>query len=230
MIKISYKNIIFDLDSTLVKIEGLDELARKKDKYEEVSRLTKLSMEGKIDFQKSMIRKMKIISPSKKDLEWLGRLYIKSLVYGSKKLIQTLKYHGKDIFLITGNFKPAVIPLANDIGISEKNVYCNDIFFDSLGKYKSFTSGNYLSRNGGKSKLIKSLNLKGRSCLIGDGSTDVEARDVVDIFVGFGGVVERKNVKENADFYISKMKQLLPILDENSTFFRYHDTYHDIRG
>ena len=77
-------------------------------------------MEGKIDFQKSMIRKMKIISPSKKDLEWLGRLYIKSLVYGSKKLIQTLKYHGKNTFLITGNFKPAVIPLANDIGISEK--------------------------------------------------------------------------------------------------------------
>ena len=215
MRKVNYRNIIFDLDSTLVKIEGLDELARRKGKYRVVSKLTKLSMEGVIDFHKSMIRKMKLISPRQNDLAWLGNLYKKNSVHGSKKLIQTLNDLNKNIFLITGNFKPAVLPLANYLGISEENVYCNDIYFDSEGKYKGFTSKSYLSKNDGKSKLIKSLDLKGKSIFIGDGSTDIEARKAVDIFVGFGGVVERKYVKENADYYILKMDQLFSILGLN---------------
>lgn len=212
MKKIEYKNIIFDLDSTLVRIEGLDELARRKGKYRIVSKLTKLSMEGKISFQKSMIKKMKIISPSRDDLAWLGENYKRNLVYGSKKLIRRLIELNKNTFLVTGNFKPAVLTLARYLRISERNVYCNDIFFDTMGKYKAFTWRNYLSRNCGKSKLIKSLDLKGRSVLIGDGYTDIEARNAVDMFVGFGGVAERTYVKENADQYVLRMEQLIPIL------------------
>lgn len=212
MKKFGYKNIIFDLDSTLVRIEGLDELARRKGKYHVVSKLTKLSMEGKISFQKSMIKKMEIISPSRNDLAWLGEKYKRNLVPGSKKLIRRLNELNKNTFLVTGNFKPAVLPLARYLCISERNVYCNDIFFDTMGEYKAFTWKNYLSKNGGKSKLIKSLDLKGRSILIGDGSTDLEAKNAVDMFVGFGGVTERTYVKENADRYVSRMEQLIPIL------------------
>lgn len=62
----NFDAIVFDLDSTLVKIEGLDWLAKHKNKGREVSILTKKSMEGKIDFHESMIKKMKLISPSYK--------------------------------------------------------------------------------------------------------------------------------------------------------------------
>ena len=47
---------------------------------------------------------------------------------------------------------------------------------------------------------------------VGDGITDLEAKDVVDLFVGFGGVARRKAVQENADAYISE-NSLLPVLD-----------------
>jgi phosphoserine phosphatase len=38
--------------------------------------------------------------------------------------------------------------------------------------------------------------------LIGDGVTDLEARDAVELFVGFGGVVRRDRVAAEADVFI----------------------------
>ena len=49
----SYNSIVFDLDSTLVSIEGLDWLANRVGKLNVLSKLTKLSMEGEIDFQEA---------------------------------------------------------------------------------------------------------------------------------------------------------------------------------
>ena len=67
-----YDIVIFDVDSTLVKIEGLDWLAEYKGRGEEVRDLTKRSMEGEMDFNDAMTKKMELISPAKKDLIKLG--------------------------------------------------------------------------------------------------------------------------------------------------------------
>ena len=57
----------------------------------------------------------------------------------------------------------------------------------------------------GKVSVIRDLlaGKSGRSVLIGDGLTDLLARDEVDFFVGFGGVASRIIVAEGADVYIS---------------------------
>ena len=46
--------------------------------------------------------------------------------------------------------------------------------------------------------------------MVGDGATDLEARQPggADIFIGYGGVVERPSVASKADWYIYKIRDL----------------------
>lgn len=41
--------------------------------------------------------------------------------------------------------------------------------------------------------------------MIGDGATDMQARPPADLFVGYGGVVQRQVVKEGADLFVTDL-------------------------
>jgi phosphoserine phosphatase len=64
----------------------------------------------------------------------------------------------------------------------------------------------------GKVEVIQELRRHhaGRAMLIGDGVSDLVARSVVDLMVGFGGVVVRERVVAEADVFI-KSKSLAPV-------------------
>jgi hypothetical protein len=47
--------------------------------------------------------------------------------------------------------------------------------------------------------------------MVGDGASDLATRSIVDLFVGFGGVVAREKVKNEADVFVS-VNSLAPIL------------------
>ena len=50
--------------------------------------------------------------------------------------------------------------------------------------------------------MLKELAKLGSILFVGDGVTDLEAKEVVDLFVGFGGVKIREVVKNEADLFI----------------------------
>lgn len=52
--------------------------------------------------------------------------------------------------------------------------------------------------------------------MIGDGVTDLEARPPATVFVGYGGVVIRDRVKENADLFITQWSELAEMLRQQS--------------
>ncbi len=208
----SYNDIVFDLDSTLVKIEGLDWLANRLGKLDSLAELTKLSMDGKISFKEAMKIKMSAMSPSVKDLQALGRAYSKSLVEDAKKVIQALQLSGKEVWILTGNFQPAVGIAAATLGIQEENIICNEIYFDSNGKYKGFNIKHPLSANGGKAIMLKKYLQNHKVVFIGDGYTDLEIQNDVDLFVGYGGVAERQYVKLNSKIYIT-CESTAPLLE-----------------
>ena len=199
-----YQAIVFDVDSTLVQIEGLDWLASQKSLGEEMERLTRLSMEGEISFNEAMIAKMNAIAPSFGDLEKLGEAYCNNLSPGVEEVVQALKVLDKEVWILTGNFNPAVGILARHLGIKKKHVICNKVFHSEGGEYTGFDSKGPLSNNGGKAEAIKKVtkNSSVRTVYIGDSVTDLEARDEVDLFVGYGGAVVREKVKKEADIYL----------------------------
>lgn len=209
-----YDKIIFDCDSTLVTIEGLDELAQLKGKKNEVAELTRLSMDGKVKLEDVFSLKMAMIRPSKLDMEYLGKLYTRNLTEDVKEIIDLLIALKKDILQMTGNFYPAVKILSKHLNIVQKNVYANKIYFDKHGLYIGFDPKNLLSISGGKKILVDEIlrsNPKKNIVFVGDGSTDTETKPPVKLFVGYGGVIYRENIKKHSDVYVSS-KSLSPIL------------------
>ena len=45
--------------------------------------------------------------------------------------------------------------------------------------------------------------------MIGDGVTDMQAKPPADAFIGYGGIVTRKPVKEGADLFITNFDDLI---------------------
>jgi hypothetical protein len=80
------------------------------------------------------------------------------------------------------------------------------------GRYLSYES-HPLAGTLGKNQVIRRLRSQhpGRTMLVGDGGSDLEAAGEVDLFVGFGGVAYRKQVAEESPIYIH-CQSLAPIL------------------
>lgn len=211
---IFFKKIVFDCDSTLVKIEGLDELARVKGKKEEVAELTKLSMDGKVKLEEVFTLKMAMIRPSREDVLNLGRLYTEAVVEDIVPLISLLHGLKKDVLQVTGNFYPAVKILASFLGIPKKHIYANQVYFNQRGEYVGFDFQGPLSISGGKRIVMREIYQKDpqtKAVFIGDGSTDMDTKPPVDLFIGYGGVVARQNIEKCSDIYVIS-ESLTPVL------------------
>ena len=70
-----------------------------------------------------------------------------------------------------------------------------------------------LVQSAGKTDVVREMlgDRRGRSLLVGDGVSDLAAREVVDLFVGFTGVVARPHVVAEADVLING-DSLAPVL------------------
>ncbi len=206
--KLDFDAVIFDCDSTLSTIEGIDELAGLIGKKEEIARLTQDAMEGRADFESVYAQRLKILKPHKSLVEKIGGLYTGSLIADSKEVIEALHLVGKKVYIISGGFSTALYHLGKTLGISEANIFGNDLIFDEKGNYESFIEGP-LRRNHGKLQILRQI--EGRKIMIGDSLTDLETKECVDLFVGFGGVVRRRRVEKESDLYLY-CKSLVPIL------------------
>jgi HAD superfamily phosphoserine phosphatase-like hydrolase len=199
-----FDTVVFDVDSTLVSIEGLDYLASLKGKEQDISGRTRKAMNGEITMREAMIEKMAIISPSISDLVKMGEAYVKNIVVGVPETINILKHNDISVWIVTGNFQPGVGILAKYLDIRPENVVTNTITHKPEGAFLSFDPNHPLSNSGGKKVMIEKYKAQlGRICFIGDGSTDLDTQDVVDRFIGFGGVVRRPHIEDKSNFYVS---------------------------
>ena len=94
MKKIMFNSVVFDVDSTLVTIEGLDFIASFKGKNKQIKKLTSLSMNGGLPMREAMKIKMEAISPNYQDIIRMGEQYIKSITKGAVETIAVLKKMG----------------------------------------------------------------------------------------------------------------------------------------
>ena len=49
--------------------------------------------------------------------------------------------------------------------------------------------------------------------MVGDGATDAQAKPPADAFIGFGGVVERQAVKEQADWFVTDFQDMVRVVE-----------------
>jgi phosphoserine phosphatase len=207
-----FRTVLFDCDSTLSAIEGIDELAVSC--REDVERLTDAAMRGRIPLEEVYGRRLELVRPTRTAVEALGRTYVARLVPDARETVAALRSTGVDVRVISGGLLPAVMVVARELGVPPDRVDAVDISFAPDGSYAGFDSSSPLAATGGKRRAIERWNIERPAMMVGDGSTDLEARPVVDLFVAFAGVVERPAVVQAADVVIraNSLAPLLPLV------------------
>ena len=198
----SFKTIFFDFDSTLVSIEGIDELARLNGVYDIVSELTNQAMSGDLTFDQVLLRRLQLIKPTKEDLKKVGQRYLRHLLPGVKETIQELQSTGVAIHIVSGGYKEAILPTAQYLDIRPSCVHALTLLPDDSG-FLTRVKDHPLTHHNGKQQLISSLNCDRATALIGDGHSDVSTQSVVDRFIAFTGVVARDTVVNSTPYVLN---------------------------
>ncbi len=96
--------LIADMDSTVVTIETLDELAAFAGVKQEVSAITERSMRGEIDFVQSLVERVAMLKGlTAEALEWTQSRV--RLDPGARTLVATMRAHGAYTALVSGGFR-----------------------------------------------------------------------------------------------------------------------------
>ena len=210
------KTIYLDCDSTLCAIEGVDELAaiRGKDIEKKVIELTNQAMDGTVPIDEVFARRLDLIQPSLSMCKDIGQMYIERLSDGVEEALEVLRKSGWTPVIISGGFTQVIQPVADQLGI--KDVHAVTLKFDEDGNYSDFDREAPTARNGGKPDIIKSLHSSDAphlKVMVGDGVSDWETSPVVDLFVGYGGVVSRPLVKERSKAFIHSFGDLIGTIE-----------------
>jgi phosphoserine phosphatase len=209
------KLVVFDCDSTLSAIEGIDELARVRgpEVFAWVEAMTRDAMDGKIAVEDVFARRLEIIRPRRADVEAVGRLYIEQVEPTALETVRELKKAGWTPVILSGGFRQVIEPLAQHLG--NDRIEAVDLFFDREGNYAGFDEKFPSTRSGGKPVCIAQLKRElspSRVVMVGDGVSDLETMGLVDLFIGFGRYTERAKVKAGAAKYIHSLSDLIPLM------------------
>lgn len=108
--------VVFDMDSTLISVEVIDELARMHGVLEEVSRITSEAMHGALPFEESLTRRVAM-------LKGLSFARVEALVQrlplteGAEELLRILRRLGYKTAVISGGFSCATSSLQQRLGL-----------------------------------------------------------------------------------------------------------------
>ena len=167
------KLIVFDMDSTLIDAETIDELASVAGVMEEVSEITKKAMEGKIDYADALVERVKLLeglnlNDAKKAIKQM------QLMKGAQDLIRHVKSAGYITAMISGGFMIAAEDIGERLGIDY--VFANELIVKS-GTLTGSVEGPLTAKDS-KEKILEKIayenNLAPEDCVVvGDGANDI---------------------------------------------------------
>ncbi|MCA9940700.1 MAG: HAD-IB family phosphatase [Anaerolineales bacterium] len=219
-----FRHIFFDCDSTLTTIEGIDVLAENAGKGWRIKVLTEAAMNGELELEDVYRKRLQAIKPTREQIWAIRQQYKSHVVADAALVIATLQALGHQVYIISGGLIEPVREFGIFLGVPAKNIRAVGVFYNELagnwwqhnenGDARYITYGeDALTISDGKAQIVRELlgSQRGRSLLIGDGSSDLHASAAVDLFVGFGGVVARERVRQEAPAFIHS-QSMAPLL------------------
>jgi phosphoserine phosphatase len=207
--------VCFDCDSTLTRIEGIDELARRAGREAEIASLTEAAMNGAVSLEAVYAKRLALVRPDEVALAWLAERYAEEMVSGAAETITTLRRRGKAVYVVTSGLLQAVAVFARTLGLLPAQVHAVEVYLDAAGAYQGFDSSSPLCYSDGKAVICRRLAAVHSSiAIVGDGVTDLTAHESGAYVIGYGGVVQRYIMRQEADCYIAgpSLTATLPVL------------------
>ena len=210
------KLLLFDCDSTLSAIEGIDELGRLRgpEVFKAVEDMTTQAMDGSTPMESIFAKRLDMIKPTLKELESIGQKYIQQVEPTAADTIKKLKAAGWTVIIVSGGFTQAIRPLAQYLGI--ERVEAVELRFNADGSYAGYVESCPTAKSKGKNVVVLKLRDEFKAyqmILVGDGASDLEVKGDVDKMIGFGRYTARPKVKAGADAFITSLDQLISLLD-----------------
>jgi phosphoserine phosphatase len=211
-----YGAVVFDVDSTIAALEGIDWLAARRGEplATEVRLLTERAMAGDIPLESVYAQRLALIRPTRQELRELGAAYVAAVEPGARALCAVLLAAGCGIALLSGGLREAILPLAHHVGIDDEDVHAVEIDFDEHGGFVGLRGDQPLATQQGKPQTLHALRdeFERPLVMVGDGSTDAATRGVTDAFIAYTGVVRRAAVVAVADAEAADFKALHSLL------------------
>jgi phosphoserine phosphatase len=213
---VATKLLLFDCDSTLSAIEGIDELGRLRgpEVFKAVEDMTTQAMDGSTPMESIFAKRLDMIKPTLKELESIGQKYIQQVEPTAVDTIKKLKAAGWTVIIVSGGFTQAIRPLAQYLGI--ERVEAVELRFNTDGSYAGYVESCPTAKSKGKNVVVLKLRDEFKAyqmILVGDGASDLEVKGDVDKMIGFGRYTARPKVKAGADAFIMSLDQLISLLD-----------------
>ncbi len=194
--------VAFDMDSTLIQMEVIDELARLANAGEKVAAVTAAAMRGELDFESSLRRRLALLKglPAAAIAEVAGRLPITP---GAHRLLRTLKLLGYKTAIISGGFRCFANRLQEELGFDF--VYANELAVRD-GTITGEAAGDIITARRKAEALQEIAAAEGLSLeqtiAVGDGANDLPMLSVAGLGVAFHA---KPLVRERAQHSISRM-------------------------
>ncbi|GAA5317462.1 MAG: phosphoserine phosphatase SerB [Candidatus Pelagadaptatus aseana] len=177
--------VCFDMDSTLIEAEVIDELAKAAGVGDQVAEITEAAMAGELDFNESFARRMAL-------LEGLDESVLQSIAEqlpiteGAEHLISTLKDLGYKTAILSGGFNYFGRYLQSKLGIDY--VYANELDVVD-GKVTGEVKGTVVNGER-KAELLRELAERENISLeqviaVGDGANDLPMLSIAGLGIAF---------------------------------------------
>ena len=194
--------VVFDMDSTLIQGEAIDELANLSGVGEEVAQLTKAGMQGKINFKESFAQRVALLKGV--DENFLSTVAQNlALTEGAERVIGKLKQLGYKISIISGGLEYFGKYLQKKLGLDYIFANCLEM---KGGKITGKIKGDIID---GRKKAeilrtiaqVENINLQ-QTIAVGDGANDLPMINIAGLGVAFHA---KPIVAENAQRSISSV-------------------------
>ena len=209
-------HIIIDFDSTFIKTESLDILAKvskscNQKSEKKITEITEMGMNGKISFKNSLNQRIKLFSATKKDIDNTIKIIKTHISSSFKKNKNFIKKNSNCIYIISSGFIEIIRPIVKSFGIKDKNIYANSFKYDLDKNIIGYDKENPLSKSKGKVNIVKKLKLDGIVHIIGDGYTDYEIKkeNYADYFYLYTENIKRKSLIKKADFLLKSFDEFI---------------------
>jgi phosphoserine phosphatase len=193
---------VFDMDSTLIEAEVIDELAKLHGVGEQVSAITAAAMRGELDFKQSFTRRVAL-------LRGLGEPTLKKVVHsvplaeGAERLISTLKMLGYKTAILSGGFTFFGKHLQSRLGIDY--VFANELEIEH-DRVTGRVAGEIVDGKK-KAELLETIAAKENISLdqvvaVGDGANDLPMLNLAGMGIAFHA---KPLVRESANHAVSHL-------------------------